>query len=169
MELSGREIRLPRYGRMLCSTDLPAKLCASSGERIVGLIEQNRAHMRRYRQLPRVTTRRLRQSRYAFTSHSSSSCPILRRQKVSRPPQSRRAPSHPSSVMDNSLASRGHPTRRAWYALQGYNQEGKLSPFGSPTIQRPPDRRKSERSLTRERGVPATSPNRGLNGPNAAL
>ncbi len=43
---------------------------AGAGRAFVDLIEQNRTHMGRHRQLPRVTTRQLRHSRPAFISHS---------------------------------------------------------------------------------------------------
>ncbi len=111
----------------------------------MGLVSENRTHLMRYRQLPCVGACGLRQCRYAFTSHSFSSCPMHREQRGEPRREPRRAPSSIHRlIMDNKLARRGHPASRASgthykVTLSG----GELPPFGCLNIQRAPEGRKS--------------------------
>jgi hypothetical protein len=90
----------------------------------VRLIRKNRTHMARNRELPRINTYRLRQSRDAFTSHTSSSRPMPCGQKVNTTPDGvRRAPTIHCLIMDIAL----HPWRPPHLAQLGTHYKVTLS------------------------------------------
>ncbi len=99
---------------MLRSGFFTSRARSGPRHRVMGLVNESQTRLRRYRHLPCVGACGLRQSRYAFTSHSFSSCPMHREQRGDPKPEPRRAPSSIHRlIMDNKLARRGHPTSRA--------------------------------------------------------
>jgi hypothetical protein len=102
---------------------------SSTRRRMVGLIDWNRAHPRRYRQLPSVRTRGVLQRRYAMTSHLFPPAQCLADREVSRKAKPRRAPSIHCLIMDNTHSRAGATLHNEfWYALQGYNLRRETSP-----------------------------------------
>jgi hypothetical protein len=102
---------------------------SSTRRRMVGLIDWNRAHLGRYRQLPSVRTCRVLQRRYAMTSHSFPPAQCLADREVSRIVKPRRAPPIHCLIMDNTHSRAGATLHNEfWYALQGYNLRRETSP-----------------------------------------
>jgi hypothetical protein len=107
---------------------MPQPRCGTR-RRMVGLIDWNRAHLRRHRQLPSVRTCGVLQRRYAMTSHSFPPAQCLADREVSRKVEPRRAPSIHRLIMDNTHSRAGATLHNEfWYALQGYNLRRETSP-----------------------------------------
>lgn len=144
LKLPRRNIGLPGKGRVLGLQGFDAVAAARPRHESVRMIRENRSHMARHRQFPRIYTYRLRQCRDAFTSHTSSSRPMPCGQKVNtNPDRVRRAPTIHCLIMDIAL----HPWRPLHLAKLGTHYKVTLSggeqpPFGDPTIQRLALRRK---------------------------
>lgn len=96
---------------------------------VMGWVNENRARLKRYRRLPCIGACGLRHGRYAFTSHSFSSCPMHREQRGEPKREPRRAPSSIHRlIMDNNSHAGATPLRELWYALQGYTIRRGTSP-----------------------------------------